>query len=455
MLKKKFFLSLISVFITMLVFQAATAADSDWAAKQKKLFQQIGLNPGDVINTSNWQKVQNLLPESVVGYVKKGEFVLKIGEMKYDYSMDAAWDKASAANKGKYGLGKNKEVIDTATGKYPMYIYGRPFPVIDWRNDPDAGIKIMHNKTVDEARAGDMEQWATTLFMSDNKGLDRKLLNHVWYSWFWARPNGEINNPDHFKWVEIVALTTPYDLAGTTILTQRPLDGSADRSGTYVPALRRVRKSSGVNRSDPFFGSDFVNDDGGGWGGQNETMSWKVIGEKVVLMCKIDWQADSPDILVKQPNGSWLSQKGKPCAKYGHEDKSWNGAKWAPLNVIYVPREMYIIEATPLDPYYNYGKQIFYVDKEAQVPVYKITANKAGEHWKTLFIDQYTQNWGDDKKQTVDQQGWYVVIDDKRHHASGCTARGVWEGFEMYLQLMDPNIKISNFAFERIATWSK
>jgi len=454
MSKKVMFLSLIGLLMAVFSVQTALAADPNWQAKQKKWFEQIGIKPGDMIDQSNWQKVQNYLPETVAGYVKKGEFVLKIAEFKYDYGMDEAWDKASLANKGKYGLGKNKEIIDLATGKFPTYIYGKPFPELK-SDDPDLGIKIMHTKTVEEGRAGHMDQYCTTTFIGE-KGLERILYDRVMYYWYWARPDGEKPNPNKFKWMEIVGILEPYDLAGTWILTHRPLDGTADRGGTYVPALRRVRKTSGTNRSDPFFGSDFVNDDAGGWGGQNETMSWKVIGEKLILIPMANWQLETPDILVKDPNGMWKNQ-GYHQQVWGYNDKNWKGAKWAPMPAYtsWVPRECYLIEATPLDPYYNYGKCVYYVDKEALVPVIKITRNKAGEHWKTLLISQFTQQFGEDKKKIIDQQGWYIVIDDKRRHAGHCAARDHFEKWDFPIMIMDPNEKPEDFTFEKIATRSK
>ncbi len=455
MTKKVFLLSLLCALMAVFSLQTAMAYNPNWKADQDKMFEQIKLKPGDVIDTKNWQKVESLLPASVVNYVKTGDFVLKIGEMKYDYGMDEAWEKASEANRGKYTLGTRKEIVDKATGKFPMYIYGKPFPDFDMK-DPDLGAKVMHTKTVEEARAGKMYQDCGTVFVGEG-GIERKLYNMVYYEWFWSRPDGEQANPNDYKFTEVIRLTEPYDLAGTVVLTLRPLDGSPDRSGTYVPALRRVRRTSGTSRSDPFFGSDVVNDDAGGWGGQNETMSWKVVGEKIALIPKAEWQAESPDKLRKQPNGSW-----KASAAPGYlnlacmvKDPQRGKVNWAPQFIVWVPRKIYLIEATPLDPYYNYGKCLYYVDAQACVPVIKIVHNKAGEYWKTIFIDQFAQQWGDDNKMIIDQQGFYLVMDDKTHHATFSPVRGVFQDWDFPLVIMDPNMKPEMFTFEKIATMSK
>jgi hypothetical protein len=442
----------LSLFLAVFSLQTAMAADPNWQTKQKKAFDQMGLKPGDVIDKANWQKVQNYLPEPVVGYVKQGEYVLKIGEFKYDFSNDEAWDKAGLANKGKYALGKRKEIIEKATGKFPMFIYGNPFPDLE-RNDPDFAMKFMHNKSVENGRPGTTRQSCNTLFIGEKKGVERVLYTNVYYAWSWAHPNGEQPNPNQMKFVEIDQLLEPYDLAGTVVLAQRFLDGTPDRGGTYVPALRRVRKTSGTNRSDPFFGSDFVTDDGAGWWGQNESMTWKIIGEKVVLCPVTDWMAEHPDVMAKDPTGAWRGRKDIPPLKFGCDDPNWKGAKWGIPFVVWVPRDVYIIEATPIDPYYNYGKMVFYIDKEARSPWFKIIANKAGEHWKTLLVGPYAQTW--DNRKTVASTGFYMIIDDKRRHASACPARGSWGKYDLFQTMNDPTVKMTDYTYEKIATYSK
>ncbi len=453
MAKKLFLLSLVSLLMAVFSLQTALAYNPNWKADQAKMFEQIKLKPGDVIDSTNWQQVQNLLPESIVGYIKKGEFVLNIGEFKYDYSMEEAWEKATETNRGKYSLGGRKEIIESATGSFPKYLYGRPFPDLD-KNDPDLGAKIMHNKTVDTGRTGNLNNFSPTLFLGEG-GLERVLFNEIWFYCYWAHPKGEQPNPNSYKYLDLFKIYEPYDLANTIVLTLRPLNGSPDLGGTYVPALRRVRRTSGSNRSDPFFGSDIVVDDTYGWGGQNETMSWKVIGEKIALIPKARWQTETPDTYIKQSNGSWKGSKGSGIQKYGCEDKDWKGATWAPLHALWVPRKVYLIEATPLDPYYNYGKCIYYVDQEVPIPCIKIVTNRAGEHWKTVLVDTFMQKWGDDSKMTDGGWGWYLVIDDRTHHSTAAPGRSIWGKWDLDTTVMDPNIKPEMFTFEKMATMSK
>ena len=51
----------------------------------------------------------------------------------------------------------------------------------------------------------------------------------------------------------------------------------------YVPAIRRVKRLSGANRSDPQMGSDMTMDDSQGFAGHIESMKWTYMGKKIIL----------------------------------------------------------------------------------------------------------------------------------------------------------------------------
>ena len=104
------------------------------------------VSPGDVIDSSNWQKLEGLVPDPVLNWVKKGGWILGIEELNFDlaaYFPDFALE-AMKTNAGKYGLDEDGGIVDLKTGKMPEHIIGLPFPEID-PNDPGAAVKIMHN----------------------------------------------------------------------------------------------------------------------------------------------------------------------------------------------------------------------------------------------------------------------------------------------------------------------
>ena len=103
--------------------------------------------PGDVIDSSNWQKAEGLLPKPVLDWVKRGEFILNIGEIDVEDPTKIRSDyvlEAFETNRGKYGIDEDGGVVDKKTGKLAMYMVGFPFTDLD-PEDPVVVEKLMYN----------------------------------------------------------------------------------------------------------------------------------------------------------------------------------------------------------------------------------------------------------------------------------------------------------------------
>ena len=99
--------------------------------------------PGDVIDKTNWQKAEGLLPASVLNWVKTGDYILNVGELNYDqkefhppYVLDSL-----KANLGKYDVNEKDLIIEKDTGKAPKYIVGIPLSG-DRPRRPQSGSKM-------------------------------------------------------------------------------------------------------------------------------------------------------------------------------------------------------------------------------------------------------------------------------------------------------------------------
>jgi hypothetical protein len=119
--------------------------------------------------------------------------------------------------------------------------------------------------------------------------------------------------------------------------------------------------------------------------------------------------------VVEREDGT-LVRKFAPF-KIGYEVPGWQGAQWAPVDLTWTPRDVWIIEATPKDDYYNYGRMIYYVDKATYQGFYKIIYDRAGAYWKTVFIHSSYQV---SQKGTtlIPQADGYAAVDDRTNHAS-------------------------------------
>src|SRR5262249_31835540 len=130
-----------------------------------------------------------------------------------------------------------------------------------------------------------------------------------------------------------------------------------------------VRMVSPSNRSDGSFGSDMSQDDGSYFDGKPEDFEAKVIGdgEELFLLDKAS-VVDSVEDLRPLPKGGWRAvYPDKPRFAYQRPDfNAETQMAWAPVteNCVLVKRPVWILELTPRDRYYLYGKLILRLDKE-------------------------------------------------------------------------------------------
>ncbi len=455
--KEYIMLILTVAFLQPILSQNAFGYDPNWKENQQKIFAEIDVKPGDVIDQSNYQKIEGLVPEGIVNWLKKGEWKLRIGEFKFDFGPDKQYIDDSAKNAGKYKIvskGKVKWMVEAATGKVPVYVYGYPFPNVDVKNDPDGVIKMMYNAEAEMSRSG--QQWNHSAAMDwiGEGGYERtNVLDWLKLS-FWQRPDGEIPNPGGYKFMEMIPVSKPYDAKGVNTMFYRMADGSRDKLFCYIPALRRVKRMSGGGRSDPTLGSDTCMDDAGGWSGDNSSMTWKFLDEKICLFPVLEAYADHVQPFTQEPDGAWISDPGQPDTQMGWMDKTWEGAPWAMLNVVWVPRRTYVVEATPLDPYYNYGKTDIYLDKETQTAEIKTVYNKAMEYWKIVLVGLPAAQWGE--RRSFQSVVFTLGVDDRTHHASQVHSCGSHMGEkECQRHFAYPKVNRALFVPAKLKIWSK
>ncbi|MBI5895808.1 MAG: DUF1329 domain-containing protein [Desulfobacterales bacterium] len=441
------------LFIIALLFCFATTsyAADNWKVKQDEMFAKIGLKPGDKIDTSNWEKVKDLLPFSVAAWVKKGDLPITIGEYKFDASPDEAWKKASAANAGKYDVDQTGALIDAQTKKIPDYVFGEPFPVIE-ENDPNAGVKLIWNYDLKKARVG---TWHTNFGMEwiGRNGFEKKIVGNYLVYYYNCRPDGPQDNPNQYMELSLFPVVEPYDVQGLVQLNRKFISDKQDDVYAYIPAIRRVKKLSGANRSDPSVGSDFILDDSNGWSGKNTTMKWKFIEKTTVLVPQVDWNMEAPLTAMKQSDGSWLVEGSKTPPTEGYNDPNWKGAPWFPMNIKWAPREVYVVEAEAKDPYYSYGKCTYYIDRSMGI-CFKIIYNKAREYWKTLLtlpmIVDYNGN-----RDLGSAITWYGSVDDKAEHTTTAPCYGTYGGSKYWTKFTDPNLVPAIYVPTQMATMTR
>lgn len=349
--------------------------------------------PGTVLNGATWQQAEGMLPPEFLDRYKNGQWQHEVVTApEGTHFGDVDFLAAGEQNTGQYALGPDGGIVESGSGQQPAFIYGPPFPVID-KNDPQAGAKIVWNFFYQSYLLGNSHnqvdlEWVGT------QGMQRSIGTDVYQHFFDGQPPKyrPASNPQNFLFQQISAVTSPADLQGTVALTHRFRDPSRrDQAWTYVPALRRVRAVSPANRSDGFLGSDMSQDDGSYFDGKPEDFEWKLVGEgeMLVLMDRASVMNKECNI-VRMPNGGFEGRDGL-LPRFAYQTKDFTGLAWRPLEseFVLVKRPVWVVEGTPKDKYYLFGKIALRFDKES----WRGTYNSKYD-WQGEILNSYLPAYG-------------------------------------------------------------
>jgi hypothetical protein len=250
-------------------------------------------------------------------------------------------------------------------------------------------------------------------------------------------------NRDRIQKYQIARVASPYDIAGTAIMTWRYMDPQKeDNTFGYVPAIRRVRRMSPGNRSDALFGSDFSVDDTSCFDGKVTSMDWSLVGKREAVL---PFAECGTGRIVRNDEGEWETTEGVKEFIYGYQKEGWQGAGWAPVNWVWVKHPAYVIEMKPKDPYYNYGPQELWVDSEAFVGAYKVINDKAGRYWK-MILQTHACFESEDKEMQLTATMEQLAVDERSDHATiirGMTPSDIWT---FHAEMDEDDFSLGGFA---------
>ena len=385
------------------------------------------VSPGDVIDSTNWEKAEGLLPERTLRYVKEGKLTLEIGELDYDPAQQLPDYvlEARKTNSGRYDLDADDWIVEKETGKRAEKILGHPFPTVDLV-DPKVATKIMYNTKYWGYVQGNFRMAFTQHFLNPTgylRGIEALGVN----MYMDGNPRAmAISNPDRVEKYQIFRATSPYDISGTAVLTWRYRNPTMeDNTFAYIPAIRRVRRTTPGSRSDSSMGSDMATDDAGMYDGKVTAMEWKFLRKEELL---VPFVGKDTDLIVENEDGEWETSGNVKEVLFGFQKEGWQGVPWAPLNVIWTKRPAYVLEVHPKDPYYNYGTQYIWVDAENWCPLHKIINDKANAFWKLTFHAQLNYE-SRDKKVKISTAGNQIVVDERSSRSTislPATQKNIW-----------------------------
>jgi hypothetical protein len=374
------------------------------------------------IRADNVGEVGELLLPSIRNWVARGDLTIRAADLHYTPRWDDPFLAASEANRGRYAVDADRNVVDAKTGERPSYIFGFPFPAID-PADSDAGTKVMWNRWYTVYKRTQVSVPSHIHILGRN-GLVRDVEAVTTTLAYTGREGGPLANPEGTEYREIVLQTAPTYVEGIATLTWRFPDARWDSLWVYVPLARRVRQATSANRSDALAGSDVTLDDALVWAGKNQSFTWKLVGQADILVpaMSLDPQPLHPGATWK--NGrEWKTGDDYVGVRWGYQAPEWTGAPWAPTNAYWVKRPVWIVEGHPLDRYYSYGRQLFYVDRGTYQAYVKVVDTPAGEYWKTVLVD-LGMSCAPQRERCYPVVAMSLFVDDKNDRATATSVAG-------------------------------
>jgi hypothetical protein len=294
--------------------------------------QEYKIKPGVVIDKDNYEKY---LPE-LEKYLYQGAFIRTVNGLK------KGWITVPIVERKDYPDFKAKE---DATIKYASrckigpdnaltgWVAGLPFP------DPKKGVELAWNIFTCSGAPDDVSFESPFLLFDKNEKLERtfywKLISRQWMGRLTIPPIPEVkgNNGKIKRKVAFVILK-PFDVKGFSMLRITYMDINKDDDVySYVPAIRRIRRLTGSDVTDPLLGSDQVYDDFETWQQKlNIKMTFRMMEREYIV----------------------------PIQYFEHPKDMLKGTCF---QVDWEKRPLWILEINMNDPDYLYSKKILYVKK--------------------------------------------------------------------------------------------
>ena len=359
---------------------------------------------GTILGKDNCQIAKGAMPDEILNFYCKGDYenpIVTHTKYKQGQIDNPRLREVSEQNYGKFDINAAGTLVDKQSGVRPQVIVGFPFQIDP--ADPKVANKIVWNYFYSVYWEGGFHTNSPINWISRGDGVQRRISDDVHFKYYDGNPpefQSRIGaNPLGLLSRTLGRVTEPADLEGTVSLNWRFRDGDKrDNDWAYVPALRRVRATNPANRADGLLGSDISEDDGPYFDGKPEDFNFKLIGDGIVLAHFDGGELESDGtnihkigpgtkisslVTIRSPAWQLISPQPPPIfsAKQGWKTDAKKLVAWAPIMTALVPRPVWIVEATPKDKYYLYGKIIMYFDKESYKGYWK---NKYDWHNEAL-----------------------------------------------------------------------
>jgi len=438
-----------------------------------------------LVSRANVGPFHELLLAPVASWLKEGKLVVRVvRELSYDWTVNKSWQDATREEYGNFELDQNFRLIQKAPPKsYAALPFGF---AADVNQDPDPvrqAYKILWNsvyaQSISQAVNYDMRvNWyGASSMLREAAG---KLTRRTFLSPYeepvavtaaketspeaTTEPPTELPAADtsplsfggegDILTQEVLRFLYPSAVAGFSLVDWRYRGMNEDRSWIYSPVIERSRLVFEANRSDAILEGALTLDDIFVWSGRIEMTKAKVVGQKVLLLpfaslfeipTKLENYPEqsftrvtpgqiAASVQETKADGSTYVARGSQRTSDGSPvSMSWNyqtrqyvdAAPWMPSGAVFVPRKVWILEISSLNPYYQYGRQILVVDQESMLPFYKIVYTQQGKFHKTV-VGSWSLAMTEDRSLIAPINTFTFAVDADFKKASSIHSTATW-----------------------------
>ncbi|MDY6862975.1 MAG: DUF1329 domain-containing protein [Thermodesulfobacteriota bacterium] len=297
--------------------------------------QEYKIKPGIVITKENYKnylpELKKLLPLATfpvhLNGLKNGWITIPIVDMKYPV-FNPEYLEAGKKNVGKLKVGPKNKIIGD-------WISGPPFP------NPKTGAELAWDMYRRGQYLDDISMKSPFLLFDKNAKEERRLFwylrKKLWTGRLIFPPMPEFSgNNQVFNSKESIVILNPYDIRGFCMLRIRYEDiEKPDEVYSYIPAIRRIRRLTGSDVTDPMLGSDCIYDD------------FEMCRQKIDV--RMTFKIKDGQVLFPVRN---FEKKPK-----NHIVRNCFQLDWE-------IRDVWILQLDGNDPRYVYSRRIIYVDKD-------------------------------------------------------------------------------------------
>ena len=412
----------ITAILIFLLFAASTQVFGDVA-------------PGDIIDKTNADKIQGMVPDYFLNWVKEGKLVMNIVELNFDKNefQPPLVKQNFEANKGKYDVDAEGNLIEVASGKKYPVVKGLPFPGLK-KEDANSGIKAMYNQRLRRLALGPYSCNSIAPQWRGDKFLQMIKSDHHTTTMFDVTGS---------PWARLSILRAPYKNNGDAVLEVYTLDpDNSDQFMSYSANTRKtLRMSATTDGSKDFSGgtTDIYPDDfwAGGTYKVIRNTEYEYVEKKEGLLPFI---SVDPLTSVKTDTGYHVDYNKVKQLKFGYETDSKDMAGWAAANIVWAKAPVIVVNWESKTKNYSYGKGEAWLDADAYNPVFKECNDaKKGTFSKGLYY--VTSAFQDENKSDASKMMYVNIIlayAPSRDHATGQIYHGGAAQFlDYYLKEMD------------------